>query len=250
MTPELEVIPEAQPPRMSEPARLAGVFFEPAKTFEDVAQRPSFVVPLLLVLVMAMIYLFLFSQHVGWERMIRQQIANSSRAAQTTPEQRELQVQMGMKFGSVFGFLGVLIGMPVGYLLWAAILLGIVKGIFSAPVRFKQVYAVICYAAMPGLLMTILAIAVMFLKSPEDFNLQNPLVFNPGAMLDQATTSKFVYSIASSLDLFRLWTMVLIGIGLKAAGGKRLSMGGAMGAVFVPWAVWTLAAALLAGLFG
>jgi hypothetical protein len=250
MTPELEVAPEPQPQRLSEAARLVGVFFEPTKTFEDVAARPNFWVPLILVLGLALVYLVLFSQHVGWERMIRQQLESSSRATQLTPEQREMQLQMGLKFAPVAGYLGVLLGIPVGYLIWAAILLGIVKGILSAPVRFKQVYAAFCYAGMPGLLMTILAIVVMYMKAPGDFNLANPLVFNPGALLERATTSKFVYSLASSLDLFRLWTLILVGIGLKAAGGKKLSMGGAMGAVFVPWALWTLVAALLAGLLG
>jgi hypothetical protein len=195
MTPEVEVPSDPQPPRMSEAARLSGVYFEPTKTFEDIAARPTFLVPLLLVLVMSLVYLFLFSQHVGWERMLRQQMETSSRATQLPPEQREAQMRIGLKFAPVGGFLGVLIGMPVGYLLWAAILLGIVKGILSAPVRFKQVFAVISYAGMPGLLMTLLAIVVMYLKSPDDFNLSNPLVFNPGALLDRTTTSKFLYSL-------------------------------------------------------
>jgi hypothetical protein len=43
---------------------------------------------------------------------------------------------------------------------------------------------------------------------------------------------------------------VLIGIGLKAAGGRLISMGGAMTAVFLPWAVWVLGSASLAGVFG
>ena len=89
----------------------------------------------------------------------------------------------------------------------------------------------------------------MFMKPPDDFNLQNPLVFNPAAFMDQATTSKFVYSMASALDLFSLWKLVLIAIGLKAAGGKNMSMGGAMTAILLPWAIWTLCAAALAGVF-
>jgi hypothetical protein len=111
------------------------------------------------------------------------------------------------------------------------------------------VFAIIWYASLPGVIMALLAIAVMFMKAPDDFNLQNPLVFNPGAFMDPLTTSKFLYSVASSLDLFRLWTLVLIAIGLKAAGGKQLSMGGAATAVFLPWAIWTLGAAALAGVF-
>jgi hypothetical protein len=119
----------------------------------------------------------------------------------------------------------------------------------SAQVRLKQVFAIICYASLPGVIMMLLAIAVMFMKPPDDFNIQNPLVFNPGAFMDPLTSSKFIYSLASSLDLFSLWKLVLIAIGLKAAGGKQLSMGGAMTAVFLPWVIWVLCAASLAGLF-
>lgn len=249
MTPEPLTESEPQPKGMSEASRLSGVFFEPSKAFADIAARPSFWVPLILSLVFAVAYITLFSQHVGWERMIRHQTEMSSSAAQLTPEQRETRIQMGAKFAPVFGYVAIVVGVPAVLAIWAAVLLGIVKGIMSAPLRFKQIFAILCYAGLPGVIFTILAIAVMFLKSPDDFNMQNPLVFNPGAFLDQATTSKFVYSIASSLDLFRLWTMVLIGLGLKAAAGRNISTGGAMAAVFIPWAIWTLCAAMLAGVF-
>lgn len=249
MTPELLPEEEPQPKGLGEGSRLTGVFFEPAKTFEDVAARPGFWAPLILVIVTALCFMVLFGQHVGWDRMIRHQTETSSRAAQMSPEQREASIQMGAKFAPIAGYVGVLLGVPLGTLIWAAVLLGIVKGMMSAQVRLKQVFAIICYSSLPGVIMMLLAIAVMFMKPPEDFNLQNPLVFNPGAFLDPATTSKFIYSLASALDLFGLWKLVLIGIGLKAAGGKQLSMGGAMTAVFLPWAIFVLCAASLAGLF-
>jgi hypothetical protein len=192
----------------------------------------------------------LYGQHVGWERMVRHQVETSSRSAQQPPEQREAGIQMGVKIAPVMTYAIILVGIPLGTLIWAAILLGIVKGMMSAQVRLKQVFAIVWYASLPGVIMALLAIAVMFMKAPDDFNLQNPLVFNPGAFMDPLTSSKFLYSVASSLDLFRLWTLVLIAIGLKAAGGKQLSMGGAVTAVFLPWAIWTLGAAALAGAFG
>jgi hypothetical protein len=249
MTPEQLPDSELQPKGMGEASRLAGVFFEPAKTFEDVAARPRFWVPMILLIVFGLIYTGLFSQHVGWDRMIRHQMETSSRTAQLTPEQREAQLAISTKFAPVVGYFIVLVGIPVTWLIWAAVLLGIVKGIMSVPLRFKQVFAIVIYAGLPGLIFMALAIAVMFMKSPDDFNLQNPLVFNPGAFMDPATSSKFLYSLASSLDLFRLWTLVLIGIGLKAAAGRKLSMGGAMAAVFIPWAIWTLCSSALAGIF-
>jgi hypothetical protein len=249
MTPELLPDEEPQAKGLGEGSRLIGVFFEPAKTFEDVAARPNFWVPLILVIAFSICFMALFSQHVGWDRMIRHQMQTSARSAQMPPDQQERAIQMGVKFAPIGGYLGILLGVPLVTLIWAAILLGIVKGMMSVQVRLKQVYAILCYAGLPAIIMTLLTIAVMFMKQPDDFNLQNPLVFNPAAFMDPMTTSKFLYSLGSSLDLFRLWTLVLAGIGLKAAGGKQISMGGAMTAVLLPWAIWTLAAALLAGLF-
>ncbi|HTP35505.1 MAG TPA: Yip1 family protein [Candidatus Acidoferrales bacterium] len=249
MTPETLSANEPEPQGMGEVSRLTGVFFEPKKAFEDIAARPGFWVPLILIIVVSLVYLYLFAQHVGWERMIRHQFELSSRAQQMTPEAKEQAIQMQTRFTPVFAYCGVLLGIPITYLIWAAVLLGIVKGIMSAPVRFKQAYAAVVYGSLPGVIFAILAIAVMFMKNPEDFNLQNPLVFNPGAFMDPATGSKFVYSLASSLDLFTLWTLFLIGTGLKAAGGRKFSTGSAMTAVFVPWVIWTLGKASLAGLF-
>jgi Yip1 domain len=250
MTPELVPDSEPQPKGLGEGSRLIGVFFEPAKTFEDVAARPNFWAPLILVIVVSLIYMVLYGQHVGWERMIRQQTMASPQAAQLPADQLENRIQIGAKVAPFLTYGAILLGVPLFWLIWSAVLLGIVKGMMSVPLRLKQVFAILSYASIPGVIMAVLAIAVMFMKPPEDFNLQNPLFFNPGAMMDQATSSKFVYSLASSLDLFRLWTLVLIGIGLKSAGGKLLSMGGAMTAVFLPWAIWILCGAALAGVFG
>jgi len=250
MTPEILPDAEAQSHGLGEGSRLTGVFFEPGKAFADIAARPSFWVPLLVMMVTALTYVTLFSQHVGWERMMRQQIENSSRAAQLSPEQKEAQLQLVVRFAPVGGYAGAILGVPLGTLVWAAVLLLIVKTMMGAPVTLKQMFAVICYGSMPGVIMTVLATAVMFLKSPADFDLRNPLMFNPGALMDPTTASKGLYSLASSLDLFTIWKLILIGIGVKAAGGRNLSMGGAMTAVFLPWALWVICAAGFAAIVG
>ena len=138
---------------------------------------------------------------------------------------------------------------PVIYLAIAGILMGIVNGIMSAGVKFKQAFAVICYSSMTYVVFTILAIVIMFLKSPEDFNVQNPVGFNPGAYMDPNTTSKFLHSLASSLDVFTIWTIVLVAVGLQQAAGKKLSFGGALTAVMLPWGVVILAKAGMSGMF-
>jgi hypothetical protein len=250
MTPEAVQPVEPEPKGMGEFSRVAGIFFEPGKTYEDIARRPTWLVPMVLLIAVVLLLMLLFAQHVGWERMIRHEYETNPRLMQMPADQRERAMQMQIRFSGVGAYATVLLGIPIVNLAWAALLLGIVKGIMAAPVRYKQVLAVVAWAGLPGIISSLLTILVMFLKSPDDFNLKNPLVFNPGALMDPLTSSKFAYSLASSLDLFVIWTLVLVGIGLKGAGGKSLSTGGAMTAVFLPWVVWTLGKAGLAGVFG
>jgi hypothetical protein len=249
MSPESVRTPEPSPAGMGEFARITGVFFEPGKAFQDIAERPRWVVPMLLIIVFSLVYMALYTQHVGWERMIRHQLETSSRAAQLSTEQRDQAIATQARFAPIVGYVGAIVGVPIYFSIAAAVLLAIVAGMMSAPVKFKQVFAVMCYAGLTGLISGILTIAVMFLKNPDDFNMQNPLVFNPGAFMDPAAGSKFLYSLATSLDLFVFWNILLIAIGLKAAGGKRLSFGGALFAVVLPWAVFVLGKSALAGMF-
>jgi len=250
MTPENAPAVEPEPAGMSEFSRLTGVFFEPGKTFADIAERPNFWVPLILMIAAILAFTIAISQRIGWDRVVRHQL--ESRVAQMSDQQREAisrTMDMQVKMVSIFGYAGGILGVPISYLIMGGILLGIVRGIMSAPVRFKQSFAILCYANLPGLIFTVLAIMVMFLKNPDDFNLQNPLVFNPGAFMDPQSPLKFLHSVASSLDLFTIWTILLVATGVKAAGGKKLSFGGALTAVALPWAILVLGRALLAGMF-
>jgi hypothetical protein len=230
-------------------SRLTGVIFEPKKTFEDIARRPTFLVPLALVIVFSIGFLTVFSHRVGWDKVVRDRIEASSQSQQLSAEQKEQQIAVGVKFASIFGYAGVVVGTPVMALIVAGVLMGIAAGMMSAPIKFKQVFAVVCWSYVPTLISTVLAIIVMFLKNPEDFNLNNPLVFNPGAFLEPNTPSKFVYSLATSLDLFVLWIILLMATGLKAAGGKKFSFGSALFAVVLPWGVYVLGKSALTALF-
>lgn len=234
---------------MSEIARVIGVFFEPGKTFRDIAGRPSWLLPMILVIVAVIGVSSTMSQKIGWERIFRHQMETNSRYQQMTQEQRDQTLQVQMKFASVGGYAGALIGVPLYDLIAAAVLLGIAGGLMGGGMRFKQVFSVVAWAGMPGLISAILTIIVIFLKNPDDFNLQNPIAFNLGAFLDPNTASKFVYSLASSIDLFVFWTIFLMATGLKAAAGKKLTFTGALVAVLLPWAIVVLGKAALAGAF-
>lgn len=234
---------------MSEIARLTGVFFEPKKAFADIAARPRWIVPLLLLMIASFGLASLFSQKGVMRITVEQQMAKNQQIQQLPPDQREQRIEVGVKFANIITYLIPVI-LPVMYLIMALVLWGIVSGILSAPVRFKQAFAVVTYAQLPSLLVVILTAIVLQLKNVADFNAQNPLMFNAGAFMDPQTANKFVYSLAGSIDLFSFWCMFLVATGLKAAAGKKLSFGGALFAVFLPWAVIVLVKSGFAGLAG
>src|SRR4051812_1837082 len=109
MTPETGLEIEPQPARMSEGERLVAVFFEPKKAFADIVQRPGWVVPMILVLLGMLGMATAIAQHIGWPRVIRQQMEGSTRLQQMTPEQRAQTESMQLKVASITGYLGPIV---------------------------------------------------------------------------------------------------------------------------------------------
>lgn len=251
MTPENAAVVEPPPEGMGEIARLTGVFFEPGKTFADVAQRPSWFVPMLLTILFGLIFCAVVGQRIGWDNVAQQQL--DQRMAKMSPDQRATAMQgaaLSKKITPIIAYTASVLGPPIGYLIAALVLLGIVAGLLSAPVKFKQVFAIMCYAGLVGVLQAMLMVVVVFLKkNPADFDIQHPLAFNLGALMDPNGPNKFLFTVASALDLFSFWRILLVAVGLKAAAGKKLSFGGALFAVLLPWVVLVLVGATLAGMF-
>jgi Yip1 domain len=248
MNPENASVVEPQPTGMGELSRITGVLFEPKKTFTDIGQRPSWLVPMILLILVSIAAIVTISQRVGWERVIRQQTEGSARLQQLTPEQREQNMALQMKIAPAIGYVAAILGAPIYCIIVAAVLLGI-TAIMSAGLRFKQVFSVVAWSGLPRVIAAILTVVVVFLKNPDDFNMKNPLAFNLGAFMDPNSTSKFLYALASQLDLFAIWTILLLATGLKAAAGRKLSFAGALTAVVIPWAVVVIGGATIAGAF-
>ena len=247
MSPDVAVPAQEQPARMSEISRLAGVFFEPGKTFRDIAERPRWIVPLLIAIVFGLLYLWAFNTRIGWEPYLHRMLDNNPRMEQLPPDQKERVFDMQLRIVPITSMAAVVVFVPLTFLLGAAIATGIIKGLMGTPIRFKQAFAAFAYGALPRTIYGALSIVVVFLnKNPDDFDLQNPFFSNPAAFMDPQTSSKFLLTLAGGLDVFAIWVILLTAVGLKAAGGKKLSFGGAFFAVALPYVCYLFIRAGLA----
>ena len=239
---------ETGPPPMGEFSRLMGVFFEPKKTFTDIAARPSWLVPALVVIVANILLIYLFNSHVGWEPYMHRLMDNNPQMQRLAPDVRQRIFERQLQVVPIFSYVGGVLFVPLAFLIGGGLILGIVKGLLGVPMRFGQMFAIMAFAWLPRVIYAGLSIIVMFLKNPEDFDIQNSFASNPGAFMDPDKSSKFLYTLASQMDVFSIWVILLIATGIKAAGGKRISFGGALFAVMLPWVVYVLGRAGVAGL--
>ena len=228
--------PAAEAKPMGELARLANVFVDPKAAFTAIVVRPRPWVPLAIVITIAMVFLACFAQRVGWERYLRQKAETTPQFQELPLEQRERAISVQLKFVPYAAYVGPVVGFTGIVLVVAGAVLLMVR-LMGGTVTFKQMFSIAAYAFLPGALERLAAIGVMFLKSPDDFDLENPTVLNLAAFLDPTASAKWAISLASSADVFAIWTALLIAVGITAAA-KRVSFGQALGAVILPWMVW------------
>jgi len=246
MTPESPT--ESAP--MSEVSRITGAFLDPKKAFADIAARPRWYVPIILMVAMALAFTYLYTTHVGWEHYMRQTLENNQRMQQMDAQQRENIIQQQTKYAPIFGYVFSAVGIPVSALVMAGVVLLMAKMMGAASLTYRQMFAITSYAMLPGLISGILAIVVMFLKDPEQFNLQNPIAFNLGAFLEPPPgTGKALYSLATSIDLFSFWSILLLAVGITVAV-RKFPFSKALMAVVLPWALWVVVKAGWTGKFG
>jgi len=113
----------------------------------------------------------------------------------------------------------------------------------SAKISYSQSLAVVVYAGLPMMLRNLLAtFSVLAGASADGFTLNNPIASNPGYFMN-AADNPFLYFIASQLDVFLLWTLVLTAIGFATTGKVKMSTSFAI--VIAWWVVITLTFAAL-----
>jgi len=241
--------PEA--PGLSQWQRVVYTFTAPSKTFADIKRgNRSWWMPFLILILIGYIFFGAVTLKVGWgqvaENAIHMNPKSEEKMAQQPPEQRD----MAMKI-TQYSMEGAFAASPILVLIFAlviaVVLWGTINFVFGGKATFGGVLAVWMYAALPGIIKSLLGSVVLFAgAAPESFNLANFAPTSVGAFLNPLETNAALYKLASSLDVTTIWYIALMGIGLAIVAGVKRSSGYI--AAFGWWALivlvgvgWTLA---------
>ena len=220
-------------------ARIFGAIFSPKPTFASIVQRPTWVVPVVLGCILFIAVVFAFTQRGGWQSFFQKQMADNSRIQQMTPEQRENLMEKQLKYAPMFGYFEGVVIPPVAALITAAVLLGIFNLSGATKTTFKVALGIVAFAWSPWLIHGLLSVLIIFLKDPTTIDLQNLVASNPGAFLPDGS-AKWLASLLGSIDLFAIWTLILLAIGFSATNPKKLSFGKALALAGAGWLVFIL----------
>ena len=255
---DLQAQPAATAPvqtaRLSQMQRVLNIFSAPSKTFNDIRDNSrSWWLPFVLMVAIGYLFFAVVNSKIGMQQVVDNQIHQSAKAedqmAKATPEQREGI----LKFYSVLTeslFIGNPIVLLIIFCVGSLVLWGTMNFVFGGKAKYSAILAIWVFSSLPAMLKPILGSILIFVgMAPESFNIKNYSPTNPAALfMNPLEASPGLYSLATSLDIVVIWTLVLGGIGAATVAGVKRSSGYI--AVFGWWAILVLGGAGLAAAFG
>lgn len=226
-----------EPAQIGTVGRLVGTLFSPKQTFADIARRPSWIAPIVLISLLALLVTAIFSQRVGWRAFMEKQFANNKRMEQMSPEQRQQALDQALKITPIIAYAGAVLGTTIVALIVAGVLLGIFNVLAGAGLNFKTSLGIVSHAWMPSVVGLLIGILVLFLRSPETIDIEHLIASNLGAAVSDESP-KWLMTLATSIDIFTFWTIGLMAIGYSAANPKKISVGKAFAYVLLVWVAY------------
>jgi hypothetical protein len=237
--------------------RLISVIFSPGEAFADINRKPTWLAPIVIGILVSVGTTQLFNWRVkpDWEQIIRRAIQQRvQRSGGQMPPDEAIKRQASISRA---------VGQAIS-ILWMPAFCLIVAGIFAvalmlmqAQTTFKKVLSVVSWSSCAtGLIGGIVFAAALMARDPQSIRSMDPSKFNQIAATNLAAflpadASPFLASIAGSIDIFTIWFLVLVSMGLVAiAGSRSMKMGKAASMVFGLWAIWVLIKAGATAAFG
>lgn len=257
-----------EPARLGPFARLTGTLLSPGETFADVNRKPTWLSPLLIMMLIGLASTLFLEWRVkpDWDRFFRNQITKSMEKSGRTMTKEEIDsaVAMQIKFSKtdLTSPLSAVFT-AVRLLLYTVFVCVLPAGIFAlglmliqAQTTFKKILSIVSWSnAATGLVGFLVFVGALMIQDQDRLRDINPtevatlVPTNLGVILPQ-DISPFISSLIASIDIFAIWLLILLIGGFVAiSGAKRITQGKVASVVLSLWFVWIIIKAGLAAVF-
>jgi hypothetical protein len=214
---------ETQEVRMGFVSRISGIFFEPKKVFNFLNFKPSWFFAAVLILVVGIIVaeIIMPQSAILQKEVVSQSTKISPEQMAKSSEITSLQRILAVPSGLIFGFIILIVFTSLVYFFCSIILGG--------DSSYTRVLSVVTYSSFIPTLGAVLKTPLILAKNSAD--VQTSLaVLMPGGQL-----TRISYILLSSLDVFSIWQVVLIGLGVTIL--YKFSMLKGLVAAFLGWGI-------------
>jgi len=198
------------------PARIVGVLLAPRATYADIAARPRVVGALAFVLAVIVTATFVFlSTEVGQQASLDNQVRQMESFGRTVSDAQYQQMERMAPYARYFAAGFQLVLTPIMALIVAGVTFAIFNAVLGGDATFKQVYAVVVHSGVVLSVQTLFGLPLAYARETLS-GTTNLAVFVP--FLDENT---FAVRLLGSIDLFLIWWIVSLAIGLGVLYRKR-----------------------------
>jgi len=224
--------------------RAVNVLTSPGELFTEMAATPvqltSWLIPFLLMIVMVGLMVYSITNNPAlYDTIIREQAAEMQQNVDDG-DMTQAQADQAASFMTptiflAFGIIGGTLITTVVMFLVPLILMWLSKGMLQYTGEYKkmlEVYGITIVIGIAGLLVSLIMM-----------NLFNSTYAQPsGAFFvrDIYDTGDFMHNLMASINVFTIWQIAVIGMGLAAVSNKKAADG--MMVSFGLWVVWVLIA--------
>ena len=201
--------PSAMAPGLSLPARFWGILTSPRETYADVVARPRwFGMMILVIAVTAACTGGFLMTAVGQQAYLDNQIESTKRFVGEVSEAQQAGMERMLPYAAPISAVSIAVFMPVMWLVLSGLLFAVFTAALGGTATFKQVFAVMAHSSAISVVHQLFVTPLNYARESMS-SATNLAAFLP--MLDE---SSLLAKMLGAIDLFLIWWIVLLSIGL------------------------------------
>lgn len=238
-----EITGNVQNPEQSEDLgfwqRLVNVYINPRKTFAAVDFRPTWLTPMILIALIAVV-----TTQIMFPVIMQNQLEKIREMPNIPAEQLqaiEKQFTENSAQQRIITLVSQVVATPVVFVIIAAIFYFVGSVLLGGDTSFKKVLSVFCWASCISILGTLVVVPLVMSKGSFNVNI------SPALLLPADSIGTTLHTLLSKFDFFTIWFLAVFALGFSII--YRFSLAKAYAAVGILWGIWIAISTAFAGLF-
>ncbi len=208
--------------------QFGNIIFSPSKTFEYICEKPTWWLPLLLLIIISVLYILVTFPSIIIPEKISSIMSNPS-----VQNLSEAQKAKYLSSSSILirSLIGAIISTPIFLLLKTAIFYFAII-VSGYEVKFKKVFSLITWASVVTALGIVIKTFLTLIKHTSDIY-TSLAVFGIGM-----NHKSSIFVLLNNFEIFTIWNILLIGFGVGAITKMKRSK--SITIIVVLWILWIL----------